>query len=183
MPFGAADMMEYIQLFRGACFTGRYGSGKSALCVLYARFLSQMGYDVVSNIPLALPGMVLATESEFCPVERLEHKKCVVLLDEAWTVLPQGSSNRELRGWFAYLRKRDLILLASSVLPVVRFPMTIQRLWSAGFLGFPFWLCGFWLSGYKERHLHVELVSSVLFTWYNTLAEPEERWRFYVHAT
>lgn len=175
------DPMPYLLTFRVGLVTGRYGGGKTSLCVWWAHRLLSDGYAsrVMSNIPLSLPGMRLACDYP----RRPDHWEpdSVVLYDEAWLELGQGSPPSAVRSFLAYLRKDNCYLLLPSVLPMARqiVGLTVERVFNAYGVGLPFWFYFWELPRGQERGTMIWWHPSRVWGWYDTDYKPTDRWFLY----
>jgi hypothetical protein len=110
------DPFPLILPFRLVQITGRYGGGKTALAVHWARRLASESYVayVCSNIPLALP--VLAEYSE----RPRDLRYTCFIIDEAWQYLALDASANAVKNELAYLRKYGSFMLLPSVIPLTK---------------------------------------------------------------
>jgi len=172
------DPFPLVYTFRVLTLVGRYGSGKTALAVLYARRLIAQGYGayVAANVPIDLP---VLREYDSRPSE-LVH--AVYIYDEAWQDLAADASVKAVKAHLAYLRKRGCYLLLASVLPLTRF--------LAGFpvLSFVFampvlWHVRFWqwqvgLGKLSQWGWCVESIRPA-YGLYDSSYQPDGRWWLY----
>lgn len=139
--FVGADLyLRYVQVFRVALYSGRYGGGKTLLAVATADyFRRKYGYSVYSNIPVS--GAVTTLQ-----------ERQVLILDEAWLEFSEQST-KTLREWFAYTRKRDQIILLTSVLPLAGkfFQLRVQRWFNGMSVGLPFAIYQWFLPSMSAR--------------------------------
>lgn len=144
------DPYPLVLPFRFAQIVGRYGGGKTALTVHWARRLAIDGHIayICANIPLSLPVV-----SEHAGRPRDLRYTCYIM-DEGWQYLSLDASARQLKAELAYLRKLGNYILTSSVIPLTRhvasFP-TIEFVFSfSRVLGIHWWIYR-WSVGGRGR--------------------------------
>lgn len=157
----------YVKTYRSLWLNGRYGGGKTSFAtVVAARLFAEHQADfVASNIPIKF-----ATPAE----EIVPFKNTVIVLDEAWQYL---ESWKDVKSYAAWLRKRNLFLIAPSVFPIHQqlSALTCQRIFNAYVMGLPFWLYRWDLSARKVSRKGYFAIwkPSHIFGWYDTNIEPE----------
>jgi len=110
------DPYPLVLPFRVAQITGRYGGGKTALAVHWARRLARDGHIayVCANIPLALPVF-----AEFDDRPR-ELRYVAFIVDEGWQYLGLDATPRVIKAELAYLRKYGSFIFLPSVIPLTK---------------------------------------------------------------
>lgn len=138
----SSDHLDVVLTTRVAVYSGRYGSGKTALAVHDALRLVRMNAARYIYTNLDLSNFEIEREErEFNAVDLCD---AVILLDEAWLYLALDVSAKELKRFLAFLRKQNLYLLLPSVLPLQRYveraAVRVRRFYSFSWLGLPAWL-------------------------------------------
>jgi hypothetical protein len=132
----AAPLIGLVKTFRIVHFSGRYGSGKTALAYRIAYELLESGFSryLLSNcndVWREDPADVVLREGRFLD--------CCVILDEAGLFM---ENSRQAKQFVAFMRKMNVVLLLPSVDPPpgrVRF-LQVQRQFNLMALGLPLWL-------------------------------------------
>jgi len=148
----SSDPFPLVLPFRIAQVTGRYGGGKTALAVHWARRMAREGHIayVCANIPLALP--IVAEYSE----RPRDLRYTCYILDEAWQYLALDASAATVKKELAYLRKYGNYMLLPSVVqltkhissfPEITFVFSFSRI-----LGLHWWIY-YWRVGSSKRML------------------------------
>lgn len=176
MPLLAADtFLHAVHTFRAVWFQGRYGGGKTLLAVHVGRVVSKRfkgkfdSYSLVSNI--AADGYTAVSDLDFVP------KSSVIVYDESWMSLGQGTSAKTIQAYMAFLRKVDYILLMPSVLELSRYGYLIwcERIFNFGPLGVPLWVYQWGMRGKKAKEsggTFFFLRPQSVFGTYDTLSQP-----------
>lgn len=169
------EVMSYLTNFRAVWIGGRYGGGKSALAVRLALDLVVNDYAtcIASNQPL-----YLGVEGRKVSAEQVqETHNCVVLLDEGWNQLGQGSDNKRIKSWMAYLRKRNQYIVLSSVLDLARSLMVfcIERAWNFTPFGVNLWVYRWKLT---TGRLTKRAANAGLLLWW----QPQQVFQYYAHS-
>lgn len=170
----------YLAGYRVAAILGRYGSGKTLLAVALTEQLLRRRWaaGVVSNLPLAIPGLRRVDEYASRPTTwPTEH---VILADEAWSYLFIDATPKELKSFLAYLRKNGNYLLLPTVLPLSRYvrSVEIEREFNFAVLGLPFWAYRIRLPG-GDRDGIFYLSYRRYYGWYDTEYQPGDKWFVY----
>lgn len=139
----SSDHLDVILTTRVVVYSGRYGSGKTALAVYDALRLVHLGVKYIyTNLNLCNNSFTIVREDREFDASALTD--AVILLDEAWLYLALDVSAKELKRFLAFLRKQNLFLLLPSVLPLqrylVRSAVRVQRFYSFSWVGLPAWL-------------------------------------------
>lgn len=139
----SSDHLDVVLTTRVCAYSGRYGSGKTALAVHDTFRLLDLGAKFVyTNLHLLSDKLSIVREDREFDASSLSD--CVILLDEAWLYLALDTSARELKRFLAFLRKQNLFLLLPSVLPLQRYveraAVRVSRFYSFSWLGIPAWL-------------------------------------------
>jgi hypothetical protein len=103
------------------------------------------GNRIVTNVPLLLgPHEAILKPSEVHDVQ-----DAILILDEAWLMLPSGTSNSQVNAWLAYLRKQNQHILLPSVLPLARqvSHFAVERSYNLLPVGLPYWVYRWKLKG------------------------------------
>lgn len=132
-----------VRNFRLCWIGGRYGSGKTSLAVRLAIEFLHRGWAryIVANFPSVVSD----------DIQSIPPRDAVVILDEAGVFLRDADLDRIT----AYLRKFNITLLLSSVIPVSQRARTlnIQRLLNYSALGVPMWHYSAQLDYMRVREL------------------------------
>lgn len=185
------DPIAYWYTTRVAVITGRYGGGKTLLAVMWTwrALRGQRASAVVANMPLAIPGLVPVGDYRADVPDYGAVSDAVIIIDEAWQYLPSGAAFTRVREFLAYLRKRNLYLLAPSVMPVARQVrgLIVERALSLMPLGLPLWLYRWRLdAGAAVRRDTVTGWWPVtgmrdVYGMYDTAYIPGDRWFVYAY--
>lgn len=132
------DMFEeMVSRFRLLWLSGRYGGGKTSLAVYLAARFCQAGLTtrIVSNTPLRLKEV-----ARLDPRDVHDVTDSVLLMDESWRYVGEGS-DKQVKEWMAYMRKRNQILLMPSVMNIARAlrVVRIERRFNFSGFGVPLW--------------------------------------------
>ena len=155
-----------VRLYRSVYFSGRYGSGKTALAVATARYFQRRGYKFISNIPVWDSRRLFRRDEDI--------KKSVILLDEAAEVLDAyDSKSKKLLEAFRYLRHNDVIVLLPCVDLVQKRmrKMVVRRIFDASPILFgiwPIWIYGFWVEGIDKPLGHLIWIPDPEDFWYES---------------
>lgn len=165
MKFVGADLfLEYTRLFRITVIEGRWGGGKTLLAVAIAQYWHKRGYGIWSNIPVQNA------------VEERPSSDVVLVLDEAWSEF-MALSNSTMQEWFAWLRKKNQIVLLPSVLPLNSrfFQFRVWRVFNGHALGIPLFIYQ-WSLPARDKRGKLKLDSG-----YFGLFNPRSVWSMYDH--
>lgn len=150
----ALDMFEeMVSRYRMLWLSGRYGGGKTSLAVYLAARFCQEGWTqyICSNTPLRLEEV-----ARLDPRDVHDVVDAVILMDESWRYVGEGSE-RHVRDWMAYMRKRNQVLLMPSVMNVARQlrMLRIERRFNGLVFGIPCWWYTWFLNsavGKEKQH-------------------------------
>ena len=163
-------VLGLIKTYRVCFVGGRYGGGKTALCVRLAYDLLESGFvkRCVSNIPI-----VFGDDWEQLNIDDVYHTDTVIILDEGGLFLEDKSDVKE---YLAFLRKMNITLLIPSVEPPstrVR-GLTIQRTFNLSPIGVPLWVYSAFLKSgsIREDARFGWWRPSEIFGLYDTKAAP-----------
>lgn len=133
MTLYGSNFLNMLRNFRICWLGGRFGGGKTALAVRMSMEFLERGWveHAVGNFPCVT----------FTDLHRIDEcRDTFIVLDEAGVWL----SDKEFDSITAFLRKRNLYVVLSSVLPVQLRARTlnIQRIFNGHTVGLNFWLYG-----------------------------------------
>lgn len=184
------ELFNYVTLFRTLWLAGRFGGGKTALSVHLALLLCERDYaaNIVSNVPFIGLGQPTAVLKQS---ELFDLSDTVMLLDEAWLMLGQGTSNKQVQEWLAYLRKSNLYVLLPSVMPLAKqvSNLVVERELSLTALGLPVWIYKWRLttgSMTKKEQQYGRFPwfrPSSVFPMYDHNARPSEDYYYYASTS
>lgn len=136
MLVNAAPLLGLVKTFRIVHFSGRYGSGKTALAYRLAYELLESGF---SRYLLSNCNDVWREDTADVVLRDGRFLDCCVILDEAGLFM---ENSRQAKQFVAFMRKMNVVLLLPSVDPPpgrVRF-LQVQRQFNLMALGIPLWL-------------------------------------------
>jgi len=150
LDFLSNDPYSLVLPFRLIQITGRYGGGKTALAVHWARRLSSDGHIayVCANIPLALPVVAEYTERP------RELNYVAYIIDEGWQYLGLDATPKSIKTELAYLRKFGNFIFLPSVIPLTKhligFPVITFTFSLSRVVGVHWWIY-YWSVGTGRR--------------------------------
>jgi len=177
----SSDPFPLVLPFRIAQITGRYGGGKTALAVHWARRMAREGYVayICANIPLSLP--VIA---EYIDRPRDLRYTCYIV-DEAWQYLALDASATAVKRELAYLRKYGNYMLLPSVVPLTKhissFPEVSFVFSFSRIIGLHWWVY-FWRVGSGSRAINGYwwwLTPAAVWGIYDSSYIPTDKWWLY----